>query len=746
MAHPSFDALLAAGRAAEDFDWDLDRAAALTVQDLREWRRGLSENPNGDELYGRIQRRRTDLWRIVLTQRALQDSPLNVSPFTAPVAGDAHMRAPYTLKAIASGYSPLPLQRIHVSPFAIPAPLADTLVSDVSELLASLNNIFGTIVPLDSDLETFLMEWIVMGYDLGLIYGWLRPVWGEVSSGNLVYVRETMHTRRFLDEDLRRPANGTEWGAHPWKLYAHRASIYNHKIPPRRVWDLYSNRVIPYHALLSFDIPENVWGVSHAWVRPADRVNIWTSTNGSQWPVPLPNGVNLENVRIELLNLGAEYVFLDVLCLRQCGVASMKAQRREEWKTDIAAVGHLYRHHPYQTTVVYFNGLGRPFDIHRDLLDSPMHWFNRAWTLQETVLNWLPGGLHASLSTRDHGPHFTMRMQDAQSALGVLSSKQPNLADVVSAMQRRPGFVHKKPYDRVAALAYILPYPTRLMYDEGWKKAENAWSALVESMSPEDRLTLLLFPRAEWIPFRPEKQSNADNARAPLWRPRWAQVMAEGMTEPRAKYSQSFAADELLKGPYVPSPPSWLWSKQIGVGNGSRTHDIREESMKKGIRATIHPVYYHFGTVLTGCYLSGHGRLTVQYRSRGRSVLGDITNKPSWEESFLLETALALPSDVELVLVGLADLQYWIIGTSQETEVIDGHIALVVGKCTVGYMTDSSERDRLRRSQLGLRRMVAYREPPVKVIVPFEEVDSAGKPPIARAPDEEVGRWLMNFR
>ncbi|KIP03870.1 hypothetical protein PHLGIDRAFT_222771 [Phlebiopsis gigantea 11061_1 CR5-6] len=748
MAYPSFDAFLAAGHEAGDFDWQLHMAAALTVKDLRKWHDGLPYTAGGSELDERVQKRRTNLWRMVLAQHVLQQNPLNVAPFTAPSesARNASPQALYTLQARTPPSTPvLPLQRIHVSSSAIPASLADTAISDASELLAFLNKIFGTFVSLDPDLETFLMEWIAMGYDLGLIYGWLRPVWQKLASRNLVYVREIIHTHRLLDEDIRRPVDGSDWGAFPWRLYAHRATMYNHKIPPRRVWDLYSNRVIPYHAILSFDIPENLWGVSHAWVLPQDRVNVWTSINGSEWPVPLPKGVDLESVRIELLNLGAEYVFLDVLCLRQGGVASMKTRRREEWKTDIATVGHVYRHHRYQTTVVYFNGLGRPFDIHQDLLGSPMHWFNRAWTLQETVINWLPGGLHASLSTRDHGQRFAMRMQDAQSALGILSSKQPDFADVVSAMQRRLGFAHKKPYDRVAALACILPYPTRLMYDESWRKAETAWGALVESMSGEDRLTLLLFPRAERIPFSPEKRSTGDAAHAPLWRPTWAQLMAESQTVQRTKYSLAFAADELLVGPYVPNPPTWLRSRPAGTSNAAHAYTILDKSGEKVVRAKIHPVYYHFGIVLTGCYLSDNGRVSIRESSWERRVLRDITNRASWEESFKLETALSLPPDVEFVLVGLADLQHWIIGTSQETEVIDGHIAVVIGKCTVGHMADSSERNRLRQAKLGRKRMVAYREPPVKVVVPLEENDT-GKPPVARVPDEEVGKWLMNFR
>ncbi len=61
--------------------------------------------------------------------------------------------------------------------------------------------------------------------------------------------------------------------------------------------------------------------ISHAWMHKDDRVNMWTPINGREWPVPIPKDANLDLIRIEMLNLGAEYVWLDVLCLRQVGRA-----------------------------------------------------------------------------------------------------------------------------------------------------------------------------------------------------------------------------------------------------------------------------------------------------------------------------------------------------------------------------------------------------------------------------------------
>ncbi len=44
-----------------------------------------------------------------------------------------------------------------------------------------------------------------------------------------------------------------------------------------------------------------------------------TPINGHEWPVPMPSDADLDLIRIEMLNNGAEYVWLDVLCLRQKG-------------------------------------------------------------------------------------------------------------------------------------------------------------------------------------------------------------------------------------------------------------------------------------------------------------------------------------------------------------------------------------------------------------------------------------------
>lgn len=149
-------------------------------------------------------------------------------------------------------------------------------------------------------------------------------------------------------------------------------------------------------------------------------------------------------------------MFLDVLCLRRKGEEEDERLRGYEWRSDVPTLGYVYRYDRYQTTIVYFNGLSSPFDVRRQVLSSTLHWFNRAWTLEETNVNWLPGGLPASIPGQAEGLYFASCLQAAQHALGIPTMWASSFATLLQAMHNLPGYVDKKPYDRVAALAYLL--------------------------------------------------------------------------------------------------------------------------------------------------------------------------------------------------------------------------------------------------------------------------------------------------
>ncbi len=122
----------------------------------------------------------------------------------------------------------------------------------------------------------------------------------------------------------------------------------------QRAWDLYANRVVPSWSGYT------PWGISHAWVDERDRVNVWSPINGYEWPVPIPRNANLDLIRIEMLNLGAHYVWLDVLCLRQEGGLS-EDLRVQEWKIDVPTIGSVYA--LGKPVVCYFCGLGLPLHL-----------------------------------------------------------------------------------------------------------------------------------------------------------------------------------------------------------------------------------------------------------------------------------------------------------------------------------------------------------------------------------------------
>ncbi|KAK0439104.1 hypothetical protein EV421DRAFT_1821280 [Armillaria borealis] len=196
----------------------------------------------------------------------------------------------------------------------------------------------------------------------------------------------------------------------------------------------------------------------------------------------IPKDTNLDLIRIEMLNLGAEYVWLDVLCLRQeCG--PREDLRAEEWKLDRLTIGHVYR---MATEVVcYFSGLGRPCILKEGDLDSDRSWFRRAWTLQDVGKTKIIAGdtsdspLHAKPPEQDRAyEEMLLRVQkQLESSKGMMWDER-HVFDVLADMQRR---VSTQPVDKIAGLAFPLRSATIPAYYEVGS-LEDAWVALVDTM------------------------------------------------------------------------------------------------------------------------------------------------------------------------------------------------------------------------------------------------------------------------
>ncbi|GJE89388.1 hypothetical protein PsYK624_054880 [Phanerochaete sordida] len=384
--------------------------------------------------------------------------------------------------------SDIPLQWTHIGGGAIPNDLADVLCTKMTAegLLDHFNHVMGTNLSLDMPgLSYFLDEIRHTSHDFGVAYGKVRAWWDDPGLWNpypLVNLwkgkREVEHLEWELDKIRRECADAF--------------SIGRSDIPPRRVWDLYSNRVLPYGTACTRrssqrDLPDHLWTVSHSWVVAEARESVWTPINGNQWPVPIPCATTLEHVRIELLNMGAEYVWLDVLCLRQKGRDEDEAVRIEEWKVDVPTIGYVYRGtragRQYRPCATYFNGLGLPLEMAPHALASDRHWLNRVWTLQETLKSFIPCGL-TGLPPPADGSMTTLFLRHAALLRQISNGGEGML---MQELQRRSCISE---LDRIAGLAYIVNCPMLPVYRPG-ADVEGAWQQLLKHASGTWRMDVM---------------------------------------------------------------------------------------------------------------------------------------------------------------------------------------------------------------------------------------------------------------
>ncbi|SJL08169.1 uncharacterized protein ARMOST_11532 [Armillaria ostoyae] len=347
----------------------------------------------------------------------------------------------------------------------IPSALADTLCSDlgIQGLLENLNATLGTSHTLFTPwVYSVLGDCISENYDFGTAFAYLRPFW-------YYYLTAVV-------DDL--PKCKVRYREMLQNVLVENTIIHTH-VPPRRVWDLYSNRVVPW------------W-------------DIVTPINGCEWPVPVPKNTSLDHIRIEMLNLGAEYVWLDVLCLRQKGGRREDPSlREEEWKVDVPTIGNVYRR--AERVVYYLSGLGQPLSSNTNDLESDRCWFKRAWTLQETSWN--------SIIAGDTGDEWLQAKFGEK--VSSLQKTEWILYDALSEMQKR---VSTHPVDKVAGLAYLLRSLRSIPVYCGAQSEEDAWMALM--VSEWDKLLLL---------FLHPTPGNGTQS----WRPSWEQVMTEKLPSQR---------------------------------------------------------------------------------------------------------------------------------------------------------------------------------------------------------------------
>ncbi|KAJ3555364.1 hypothetical protein NM688_g2615 [Phlebia brevispora] len=410
----------------------------------------------------------------------------------------------------------VPLQIKHVSALPIiPSSLASVSCASLGlgGMLEKLNEILRTSYTLDTlGLLPHLEACIQRHYDVGMAFGRLRVHWYST----------------FVDLQARLDVlEERDWRAREEALDKVKNRIVLPQIRPRRVWDLYSNRVLPTWAILP-DLSLGVcmdetliWGVSHSWVAEDMRHNVRTPINGGEWPVPLPQDITLERVRVELLNLGAEYVWLDVLCLRQADEGApdspQEVLRKEEWKLDVPTIGAIYQ--TGQNIVTYFSGLGRPF--HLGDLDCERHWLNRAWTVQEAERSTIIAGLtDKSPFPPPHGEKE--RVHQAHKRIPRVGTYACSATNEI---------------DKIAGLSYLLQSNMlpAYVYSSQSCAIEDAWYRLVQTMHGKYRGQMLfLYPAP-------------GNGRY-MWLPSWQQITSEELSTRKFSEARMLTAVDYDEG------------------------------------------------------------------------------------------------------------------------------------------------------------------------------------------------------
>ncbi|KAK0479140.1 hypothetical protein IW261DRAFT_1608074 [Armillaria novae-zelandiae] len=376
-------------------------------------------------------------------------------------------------------------------------PCAHLGIAGVYEIL---NAVVGPPYSLGSEVvrseetapRAILERYIAQNDDFGTVYSHLRHFW---RCWHIPKIRHALQSREMKDRQIRK------------KVLVH-DRITKSDVPPRRVWDLCANRVVPFWCMPSRVVKStpqrlwclSVWGISHAWVDKNDRMSIMTPINGKEWPVPMPKDANLDLIRIEMLNLGAEFAWLDVLCLRQEG-GKDEHLHFEEWKLDVPTIGFVY-------------SSGERVEIAPGIII---------------------GGETGNDVTEDK---VRKKFDEQLTYLRQIHIRGTSL-ELASEMQNR---VSSKPLDKVAGLAYLLGSNCIPIYDADMSDS-NGWEVLIDVMSSSSR--------AELFFYFPEP----GNGRK-YWQPSWQQIltMKHGWTSSCSEHVQHRDTDqEWYRGYFIDS-------------------------------------------------------------------------------------------------------------------------------------------------------------------------------------------------
>ena len=375
-------------------------------------------------------------------------------------------------------------------------------------------------------IQNDVRYFVACKFDFGLAYAAARVAWKHFNEpsmdSNLISIqRDRWHKHaQVLDEER---SNAIEIDD---SNYRQGLITSPYSIMPRRLWDLKSNRVVDFRMLNAAEPSASLgdrpstksgpafWAVSHSWT--SDMSPVWTAINQYQWPVPCPKGITLDNLRTELLAFGAEYVWLDIICLRQQSeVECLERLRRKEWRLDVPTIGNIYR---AATNIVrYFNGLGISFSSKG--WDEPRHWLQRAWTLQEiaaegTTINggvpWDQGQVLLDSEGEVSGKVIKLRIAIRPVMQLAAQVDSPQGCEVYRLAQEMAKRHASQPVDKISGLFYLLRSTRLLCYDDTMTY-EDLWRQSFHLL-PVERMVEILFD----LPYR----GSSDQ-----WFPSWAQLL-----------------------------------------------------------------------------------------------------------------------------------------------------------------------------------------------------------------------------
>ena len=403
---------------------------------------------------------------------------------------------------------------------------ADCLCCDIGE--QNLCRILTTLVGLGTRSRVNFYGWLITdvrvfissNLDLGTAYAVARTAWKHF---NVTLLLDVSSWRQKIWTSINDMAKRRETAVSEDE--GGRGMIADpYDVMPRRIWDLKSNRVVDFcnrmadflvlkkgspHMIPQGQRYPHFWAVTHSWT--ADMKGIESSVNGNQWPIPLPAEVTLEQVRNELLSFGGEYVWLDVVCLRQDSGMRSTQLKAKEWQVDVPTIGNIYL--AASRIVRYFNGLGRKFSPTGWEIEQ--HWLKRAWTLQEMRPESITqtGGVSPGVSFLDtvgpfgpDGCSLTLRAALAHARKIAEDADDPTgmgctVFDLITEMRGRHA---SNPVDKVAGLVYLLRTPRLPTYTADITD-EEAWVRCCDSLSFVRKLELLFdFPGrgsdTQWYP------------------------------------------------------------------------------------------------------------------------------------------------------------------------------------------------------------------------------------------------------